>query len=211
MVRLLAVCVSLLSQGFPAGEVTLHYWRYDSVLLKCCRQSRNLKLSPSSGKTEKKFPNLKYVLSPKTCSFDDILPKTTSVDPRSWFNGSFYQQSYFGNLLFQNSHPSGSFQCIPATDNPQIFFMAPILHHSRSYLDTVTVLRITYSSFFYKKSFAFPILPCHHGLILAKMWQYVTHGSLPPDAFQPQLLWLWQTACHFIFWGWSDDRFVSFS
>lgn len=66
MVRLLAVCVPLLSQGFPAGEFTLHYWRYHSVLLKCCRRSRNFKLSPSSGKIEKNFQtsNMFFHLKP---------------------------------------------------------------------------------------------------------------------------------------------------
>lgn len=134
-------------------------------------------------------------------SFDDLLPQTTSVDPKSWFNVFFYQQSYFWNLIFWNSHPSRSLQWILVTDfhydtNLQIFIMTPILHHVKSYLETAILLRITYSFFgfgwvFYrKKSFAFPTPLCFPGVIPAMKWQCITWIPLARSS-QPQLLWLW--------------------
>lgn len=116
----------------------------------------------------------------------------------------FYEQSYFWNLIFWNSHPSRSFQWILVTEHLKIFFMTPILHHVKSYLETVAVLRSAHSFgwlvdwficwfvglVFYKKSFAFRTLPCFPGLIPAIKWQCIAWIPLARSSY-PQLLWLW--------------------
>jgi len=82
-VRLLAVCISLLSQCFPAGKSPCTIGDTTLSCLNAVEEAETPNYPLLLAKKFKKcFPKLIYVPSPKICSFDCFLPKKTSVDPK---------------------------------------------------------------------------------------------------------------------------------
>lgn len=135
-------CISLLSQGFPAEGLTRHYSRYHSICLNAIDEpvasNNHSHLKKQISKAQIRYFALNLVIWLYSTSNNFCRLKVMI----QWL---FYQQSYFWNLIFWNSHSSKYFLWILVTEHLQIFFMTPILHRVKFYLETEAILRITYS------------------------------------------------------------------